>query len=397
MVQVIGGYSKSLYTILGAIGFVALIDTSMISPIIASQARALNADAFLAGLIAGAYSLVAIPMIVLGGYLTDTFGRRRAMTVGLAGDLIAMTLYALSPSPQILLAARVLHAVFDSFIVPSALALIGDFFSKDVGRPLSLFWTFVTAAIIAGSGSASGLVSTLGFQTVYIVIGALVAVSLAATLAGLPTPPHSKPDRRGGTRIIRTYALRVSLSMLSILSMYLLIGGIVGTLPTMLIDRFGFDERLAAAQVGLFMALSTAVSIPIFPLSARLTKTRTPLLPLVMGQFASMATALVLEHGVGSLQLRLLASIIFGFALGAVIFSSSYLVVTLPQEARGLGSGLNQSASLLGVAIGAPLTSLYISTIGWTNVFTIFGALPPLATSLLIFIIRRRAAKWIKE
>jgi MFS family permease len=397
MVQVIGGYSKSVYAVLGAVGFVALIDTSMISPVIASHARALNADAFWAGLIAGSYSIIAIPMIVLAGYFSDILGRRRAMVMGLAGDLLAMTLYAVSPAPSILLAARILHAVFDSFIVPSALALIGDLFSKSVGRPLSFFWIFVAVAIVLGSGSSAGLVSTLGFHAVYAVIGALVVASLIATLRGLPSPPTSKNRVRGGARIGGVHARRVAVSMIGMLSMYLLIGGVVGTLPTILIDRFGLDERGAAAQIGLFMAVSTAVSIPIFPISARLAERRTPLVPLIIGLLASMTTALALEFGAGVTLTRVISSIIFGLALGTVIFSSSYLVVTLPQEVRGLGSGLNQSASLLGVALGAPLTSLYVATIGWEGFFILYGVIPPLAAALIVLSVWRRVARELKE
>ncbi|MEM0481325.1 MAG: MFS transporter [Nitrososphaerota archaeon] len=397
MVQVIGGYSKSVYAALGVVGFAALMDTSMISPVIAAHARAINADAFWAGLIAGSYSIVAIPMIVLAGYFSDIIGRRRAMTMGLVGDILAMTLYALSPAPSILLAARILHAVFDSFIVPSALALIGDLFSSSVGRPLSFFWIFVAIAIVLGSGSSAGLVSALGFRAVYVVIGVMVAASLIATLKGLPALPVARDRVSGEARIRGAHARRVAISMISILSMYLLIGGVVGTLPTILIDRFGLDERGAAAQIGLFMAVSTAVSIPIFPLSARLTGRGTPLAPLITGLLASMTTALALEFGAGLTLTRTLSSIVFGLALGTIIYSSSHLVVTLPKEVRGLGSGLNQSASLLGVALGAPLTSLYVATIGWTGVFILLGALPSLVTALLVAGIGRGIAWELKE
>lgn len=397
MVQVISGYSKSLYAVLGTVGFVALIDTSMISPIIAAHARALNADPFWAGLIAGSYSIVAIPMIVLAGYLSDILGRRRAMVLGFSGDLLAMALYATSPTPGILLAARILHATSDSFIVPSALALIGDLFARDVGRPLSFFWIFVAISIVLGSGSSAGLVTTLGFPAVYAVIGALIAASLIATLMGLPAPPAHSYSTRARARISGAFARRVAVSVISMLSMYLLIGGVVGTLPTVLIDRFGLDERGAAAQIGLFMAISTAVSIPIFPVSARLAGRRTPLAPLTIGLLASMSTALALEFGAGLVLARIFSAIVFGLALGTIIFSSSYLVVTLPIESRGLGSGLNQSASLLGVALGAPLTSLYVAMIGWAGVFTLFGAIPPLVAAMLIWGVWRGAVRELKE
>lgn len=377
-------YSKTLYPILGAIGFVALIDTSMISPIIASYAKSLGADAALAGLIAGIYSLISIPMIVLSGFVSDVIGRRRSILFGLVGDLMAMILYLFSPSAGVLLATRILHAVFDSFIVPPTLALIGDLFSRSVAGPLSLLWIFMAAALIVGSGSASGLVSAIGFQAVFIVVAALISACIAITVRGLPLSEGGAYRGRAEARLIRLYAPRVAISMTSTFSMYLLIGAIVGTLPTILIDRFGLDERGAAAQIGVFMVISTSVSIPLFPLSARLAERKTPLIPLLAGLIASSAASLMLEFGAGSLLNRLLASIIFGVSLSTILLASSYLVVTLPKEVRGLGSGLNQSASLLGVAIGAPLTALYFITLGMSSLFIIFGATPPLVTAALI-------------
>ncbi|MCS7146121.1 MAG: MFS transporter [Nitrososphaerota archaeon] len=392
MGQLIGGYSKTIYAVLGAVGFVALIDTSMISPIIAAYARYLGADVFTAGLISGIYSLVSIPMIIFSGYLSDVFGRRRVVALGLAGDLLVMALYALAPNASVLLATRIFHAVFDSLIVPSALALIGDVFTRNLGQPLSLFWIFVALAIILGSASASGLVATLGFQPVYVLIGVLIAGCLATTFKGLPAWASAGGRGRGGARLIKKYAPRVAISMASTLSMYLLIGGIIGTLPTILIDRFGLDERGAAAQIGVFMALSTAVSIPVMPLSARLAEKRTPLAPLLIGLAATAASALTIELGAGSLSFRVVASAIFGISLGTIILSSSYLVVSLPGEVRGLGSGLNQSASLLGVALGAPLTSLYVTTLGDAGVFIIFGAFPPLIVGAWLLSVGR---SWI--
>jgi hypothetical protein len=54
--------SAKAYAGIGAIGFVALIDTSMISPVIASYALSLGADELTASLIATLYSMIAIPI-----------------------------------------------------------------------------------------------------------------------------------------------------------------------------------------------------------------------------------------------------------------------------------------------------------------------------------------------
>ncbi|MEM1967496.1 MAG: hypothetical protein QXO86_06475, partial [Nitrososphaerota archaeon] len=79
-----------------------------------------------------------------------------------------------------------------------------------------------------------------------------------------------------------------------------------------------------------------------------------------------------------------------GISLASIIFSSSFLVVTLPAEVRGLGSGLNQFATLLGVALSAPLTSLYVTTLGERGVFLLFGAVPSIAVAAIVSVAVRR-------
>jgi MFS family permease len=187
MLEEVRGNYKAIYGRIGVLGFVALVDTSMISPVIASHARFLGADAVTAGVVAGLYSAVALPMIALSGLLSDRLGRRRLLAAGLAGDLLAMLTYMFASSPLHLLLARVAHAVCDSFIVPPALALLGDSFRERVAGPLSVFWVFVATAIVLGSGSASALVASLGFVGIYIVVTALLAVSLLM-VRGLPSP-----------------------------------------------------------------------------------------------------------------------------------------------------------------------------------------------------------------
>lgn len=387
MLEEIRGNYKSLYSRIGVVGFVALIDTSMISPVVASYARSVGADAATAGLVAGIYSAIAIPMISLSGLISDRIGRKRLLAAGLAGDLIAMLSYALAASPLHLLLTRMLHAVCDSLIIPPALALLGDVFRVRVAGPLSIFWIFVAAAIVAGSGSASALVSAYGFWSVFAVVAALLLVSLIS-LRGLPSPTQRSGLKQPITHLLRRHWARIASSMTSILGMYLLIGAVVGSLPSMLIDRYGFTEPSAAAQIGIFIALSTAISIPVFPIAARVSARRTPLIPIYAGLTATITTALIMEYALGQVAGLFAAAALFSVALGSIIFSSSYLAVTLPAGVRGLGSGLNQSASLMGVALGAPLSATYVQASGHQGVFIVFGVLPAAAVLVFLAIVR---------
>jgi len=352
--------SARAYAGIGAIGFVALIDTSMISPVIASYALSLGADELTASVIAALYSMIAIPMSAVAGLVVDKIGRRSPLITGLVADAVVMIGYLSSPSPFQLLLSRAAHAVADSFVVPSALAAIGDAFQQALGKTLAFFWTFVALAIVIGSGSATAIVSRFGFSGVFATVAVLIGAVAVYSLVAKPLTLHGKPvsEGNGKSNTISGFAVTVAAASLSMLALYLVVGGVVGTLPSILVRVAGMEERFAAAQIGIFMALSTGLSIPSFFASARIADRYSPFSSLLIGLIAVSISSTLLQLGVETSVLRLVAALVFSVALGFVFHGSSHAVLQLPREVRGKASGILNAFGLLGVAVGAPLTAI---------------------------------------
>lgn len=366
---------------LGALGFVALIDTSMISPVIASHALLLGADRVFAATIAGSYSLVAIFTTMVAGYLVDRIGRRRLLGAGLTADLILMFGYAFSTSPLQLLAVRIAHAVADAFVVPSALATIGDLFQRVLGRSLAIYWTSVAVAIIVGSGSASALVLRFGHPGVYLVVaGAIAATLITLRLGGYSHKEESHSGRGSYGAAISAHVVPIALASAAMLSMYLVIGGIIGTAPSVLVERAGLDERGAAAMVGMFMALSTGVAIPLFFAAERVASRISPYVGAAVGLIAASAASYLLDAGVANRALWYASAVVFGVSLGFVFLTSSFIAVSLPSEIRGTASGISQGMGLMGVVAGSLISAVLAGLHLPVGTFTVMG-LPSLATA----------------
>jgi MFS family permease len=352
--------SARAYAGIGAIGFVALIDTSMISPVIASYALSLGADELTASVIAALYSMIAIPMSAVAGLVVDKIGRRSPLIAGLVADAVVMIGYLSSSSPFQLLLSRAAHAVADSFVVPSALAAIGDTFQQALGKTLAFFWTFVALAIVIGSGSATAIVSRFGFSGVFATVAVLIGVVAVYSLIAKPLTLQGGvvSEGSGKSNTVFGFAVTVAAASLSMMALYLVIGGVVGTLPSILVRVAGMEERFAAAQIGIFMALSTGLSIPSFFASARIADRYSPFSSLLIGLIAVSISSALLQLGVETSVLRLAAALVFSVALGFVFHGSSHAVLQLPREVRGKASGILNAFGLLGVAVGAPLTAI---------------------------------------
>jgi MFS family permease len=377
--------SARAYAGIGAIGFVALIDTSMISPVIASYALSLGADELTASVIAALYSMIAIPMSAVAGLVVDKIGRKGPLVAGLVADAVVMIGYLSSSSPFQLLLSRAAHAVADSFIVPSALAAIGDAFQQALGRTLAFFWTFVVFAIVIGSGSATAIVSRLGFSGVFATVAVLIGVVAVYSLIAKPLTLHKEvaSEGSGKSNIVAGFAVTVAAASLSMMTLYLLVGGVVGTLPSILVRVAGMEERFAAAQIGIFTALSTGLSIPSFFASARIADRYSPFSSLLVGLIAVSISSALLQLGVETSVLRLVAALVLSVALGFVFHGSSHAVLQLPREVRGKASGTLNAFGLLGVAVGAPLTAIIAASEILTGPF---GTLALVALPVIAFV-----------
>lgn len=100
-----------------------------------------------------AYSLAFGSLLLLGGRLSDMFGRRRMFLIGLVGFAAASALGGAAQSFAMLVGARALQGVFGAVLAPAALAVLTTTFvdAKERGRAYGVF------GAIAGMGGAIGL------------------------------------------------------------------------------------------------------------------------------------------------------------------------------------------------------------------------------------------------
>ncbi|KAA9153408.1 MFS transporter [Microbacterium lushaniae] len=139
-----------------------------------------------------AYALTFGALLLLGGRLSDSMGRKRGLLIGLAGFTVASAVGGVAVSPEMLICARVAQGVYGALLTPSALALLSDTFPGGPQRTKA-FGVFGT---IMGSGSGIGVVlggvltGTLGWRwalliniPIALVAGAGIVVAVTATAA----------------------------------------------------------------------------------------------------------------------------------------------------------------------------------------------------------------------
>ncbi len=373
---------KRILFILGIIGFIGILDTSFMLGIIAAYAKKLGASEALSGTIAGLYSLVAIPSSIIAGLLIDKIGKKRMLILGLFSDTIFVLLYSLVSSPLQLALVRIFHAVGGSFIYPSSLALVARFSRKDfIGRGISFFLLMVALAIIVGSIGSSIIVSFFGFEWVFRVLSLIMFFGFILSLR-IPIIEEKVVERfKGVITLIRSEKTNILIGLTLIFTLYFSFGFIVGGFPFVVQKSLGLTEEKAAGLTGMYIGVASIFSIPAFLLIGYLVDKKRVSVALLIGLLSLFLSNIVLVLS-SVLQAQLLSSFMMGIAIGSLMTLSSWYVLRIPEEARGTGTGLQQTANILGTAIGAPTAGLLVNFGYLGLIFLVPGLL-----SLLIFII----------
>jgi len=99
------------------------------------------------------YALAFGSLLLLGGRLSDSVGRKKMFIIGLVGFALASALGGAAQGIEMLIAARVLQGAFGAALAPAALSLLSTTFTDPAerGKAFGIF------GAISGAGGAVGL------------------------------------------------------------------------------------------------------------------------------------------------------------------------------------------------------------------------------------------------
>jgi len=131
--------------------FVAFLDGTIVNVALPAIARDLGGGLSTQQWTVDAYLVTLGALILVAGAVSDAFGRILVLRIGLIGFGIASVAVALSPSPELLVAARAVQGAAGAFLVPSSLALITATMHEPLrSRAIGIWTASTTAAMIVG-------------------------------------------------------------------------------------------------------------------------------------------------------------------------------------------------------------------------------------------------------
>ncbi|MFC9994784.1 MFS transporter [Nocardia sp. NPDC127526] len=157
------------------------------------------------------YILVFAGLLLTSGSLSDRFGRRLVMVVGLALFGAASVLAAYATSPELLIAGRVVMGIGGALIMPSTLSILITVFDEEERPKAIASWSAVAMIGMVGGPIVGGvLLNHFWWGSVFVLNVPIAIVAIVAALALMPESkgPWAKPDVSGMVlSIIGTTAL----------------------------------------------------------------------------------------------------------------------------------------------------------------------------------------------
>ena len=182
--------------------YVVLAEGSIVNVALPSIVRQLGADTTALKWVVDAYNLAFAALVLVGGTLSDRFGRRRALIAGLVVFALGNVMAALSGSTEWLIGSRVVMGVGAALVFPTTLSIITNTFTDRAERARAIgIWGAMTGIGVASGPIIGGwLLESFYWGSVFVLIVGAAVVALVVAVLVVPEsadPARPRIDGRG--------------------------------------------------------------------------------------------------------------------------------------------------------------------------------------------------------
>lgn len=253
---------RSLLFTISLTAFIVMVGMGVIAPLLPIFAEELGASGVWIGVIFSAYSFSRLIFLPVIGRISDFYGRRKIILLGLFLYSTVTLLYAFATTPEQLSAVRLMHGATSAMVIPVAMAAVAEL-SPD-GREGYFIGTFNRALFLGmASGPVIGgvIADIAGLRLTFFTISVIGFVTLFLVYLTFPETSIRRKSRKrfnGSIRLWTAFLYRFLNSMGR--------GSILSFLPIYL-GLIGYSTSI----IGGLISLNLFVSALIQPASGKLS------------------------------------------------------------------------------------------------------------------------------
>ncbi|WP_442594079.1 MFS transporter [Neobacillus sp. D3-1R] len=385
---------------LSSIPLIMTLGNSMLIPVLTTMEKKLNISSFQSSMIITVYSIVAILLIPVAGYISDHLGRKKViipslLIAGIGGLISGFAAWKMDGAYWLILIGRALQGVGAAGAAPIVMPLVGDMFKndEDVSSTLGLIETSNTLGKVLSPILGAFLAGFLWFLPFFsIPVFCAISILLMFFLVKCPKNDDKKvPFKEFFINVKKTFTEKgrwlYAIFFVGAALMFVLFG-----ILFYLSDIFEKVYDIKDLKKGLFLALPLGALCLSSYITGKVIKKNKVLMKwitLIGILLLAISSALLMISD--NLWYLISMFIVSGIGIGAGLPCLDALITEgVEKEERGTITSIYSSMRFIGVAAGPPVVALMmknnekalfilLSALSIVAAFIIFKAIKPQA------------------
>ncbi|MFC0188752.1 MFS transporter [Fictibacillus aquaticus] len=387
---------------LASIPLVMTLGNSMLIPVLPDIEKKLNITPFQVSMIITVYSVVAILLIPIAGYLSDRIGRKKVIIpsliiAGAGGIVTGWASWKMNDPYWMILAGRLLQGIGSSGAAPVVLPLVGDMFKseEEVSSGLGLIETSNTFGKVLSPILGAFLASFFWFLPFWLIpVFCAVSIILVAMFVKSPKkqeePQKFKEFLQSVKKIFKNDGRWLfSIFLIGGIIMFVLFG-LLFYLSNVLEERYGIKgvmKGLVLAVPLLALSISSYIGGKKIGQNKKIMKWCCTIGLFVLGGMTFLVTF------TENIYMLLAGLFVCGAGIGVSLPSLDALITEgIEKEERGTITSLYSSMRFVGVAAGPPVYAVLMKS-SHEVVFYTSGGISLFAAAVSLFFIKPEKEK----
>lgn len=366
---------------LASIPLVMTLGNSMLIPVLPTIEKELNISSLQVSMIITVYSVVAIFLIPIAGYLSDQFGRKRIIIPSLiiaaiGGVISGWASWQVKDAYGIIIIGRVLQGVGAAGASPIVMPLVGDIFldESDVSNGLGVIETSNTFGKVLSPILGAALAAIVWFMPFFAFpVFCLISIAMISFLVQTPPMTTKPPKLDAFIRSIK-YIFKnegrwlYAVFLIGCICMFVLFG-VLFYLSTMLEEQHNID----GIKKGIILAIPlAALCFSSYVTGKTIGQDKIKMKVITVVGLVILTIANFSVAFSKDIYVLLTAMFASGIGIGCALPSLDALVTEgIEKEERGTITSIYSSMRFVGVALGPPIVAVLMKA----SHFTLFAVI----------------------
>ncbi|MBX9969582.1 MFS transporter [Priestia aryabhattai] len=359
---------------LASVPLIMTLGNSMLIPVLPVIEKRLQISSLQVSMIITVYSIFAIFLIPIAGYLSDRFGRKKIIIPSLllaavGGALTGWASWQMANPFWVILIGRAIQGIGSAGAMPVVMPCVGDMFKdeQEITKGLGLIETANTFGKVLSPILGAFLAAMIWFLPFWFIpILCLISILLVIFLVKVPkndSSSESEQKKKNITQFLKDLKKTLKENIGWLMAIFILgaiimlvLFGVLFYLSTILEERY----HIVNTKKGLVMAIPLlALSISSFVAGKKVGNNKIVMKWSAFFGFLLLTCSFIILFFNTSLFSILLTLVLGGIGIGAALPSLDALITEgIEKEERGTITSLYSSMRFVGVAAGPPLYTL---------------------------------------